>query len=253
MLDLQQENHTMTIPTAVFDRIVAGLRRFRSVLQAAKSRDIGGFDTEPIVADMLAEVFGFDKYVDITREHAARDRSCDLATKVDGELWSLVKVQPIGSALRDEHIRHVVDYATCRGVDWVVLTNGQYWRVFNVSLSTPSVPELVLDLDVLAILPDDEAAIRSLFVFSKEGIERSTLAGLSKRARSRNRFNLAAILLGDAVLETIGSEVRRLSPGVEISAGEIKETLVHEVLKREVIEGDNAAEARRHVVGNARW
>jgi hypothetical protein len=241
------EMHTMEIPKHVSDRLASGLRRFQPVLHAAKSRDVGECDTAMIVTDMLAEVFGYAKYDDITREHPGRGKTCDLAMKIGGEIQSLIKVKPIGSELRDDHLEHTLDYATHRGVEWVVLTNGQHWKAFSVSLSTPTCMEIFLDLDVLAIAPHDEAAIASLFLLAKEGIEPSSLAARGERSRARSRFNLAAIVLSAPVIGTIGSEVSRLFPGVEMSGEEIREKLVYEVLKRDVLDGDKASEARRLV------
>jgi hypothetical protein len=52
----------MPIPKKVADRLAAGLKRFKPVLESAKDRDVNESDTSLIVTDMLAEVFGFDKY-----------------------------------------------------------------------------------------------------------------------------------------------------------------------------------------------
>ena len=49
------------------------------------------------------------------------------------------------------------------------------------------------------------------------------------------------------MLEVIRRELRRISPGVKIDTGEIKQVLLHEVLKREVVEGDKADEAKRQI------
>jgi len=54
-------------------------------------------------------------------------------------------------------------------------------------------------------------------------------------------------VLSAPVIGTIGSEVSRLFPGVEMSGEEIREKLVYEVLKRDVLDGDKASEARRLV------
>ena len=83
----------MAIPKKVADRVSAGLKRFKPVLESAKTRDVNESDTSMIVTDMLADVFGFDKYNDITREYAIRGTYCDLATKIDGKLQTLIEVK----------------------------------------------------------------------------------------------------------------------------------------------------------------
>lgn len=237
----------MPVPKKVADRLAAGLKRFKPVLESAKSRDVNESDTSMIVTDMLAEVFGFDKYAEVTREYAIRGTYCDLATKIDGKLQTLIEVKPIGIDLRENHVKQAVDYAANQGVEWVILTNGQYWKVFSVSFSKPISADLVLDLDILALQPNDEDAHEDLFLLSKEGIQRSGLDAYNDQLRVRSKFNLAAIILSDTILHAIRRELKRIAPDVRISVEEIKDALGHEVIKRDVIEGDKATEAQRLV------
>jgi predicted type IV restriction endonuclease len=237
----------MPIPKKVADRIAAGLKRFKPVLEAAKARDVNESDTSMIVTDMLAEVFGFDKYSEVTREYAIRGTFCDLATKIEGQLQTLIEVKAIGLGLRENHIKQAVDYAANQGVEWVTLTNGVHWKVFSVSFSKPISADLVLDLDLLSMSPSDEDAIEDLFLLSKEGIQRSGLDAYNDQLKVRNKFNLAALIMSDPILHTIRRELKRISPDVRISVEEIKAALAHEVIKRDAIEGEKATEAERLV------
>lgn len=237
----------MAIPKKVADRLSAGLKRFKPVLDSAKTRDVNESDTSMIVTDMLADVFGFDKYNEITREYAIRGTYCDLATKIDGKLQTLIEVKAIGVPLRENHIKQAVDYAANQGVEWVVLTNGQVWKVFSVSFSKPISADLVLELDMLALNHNDDDAHEDLFLLSKEGVQRSGLDAYNDQLRVRSRFNLAAIIMSDPILHAIRRELKRLSPDVRISVDEIREALSHEVIKRDTIEGEKAAEAQKMV------
>lgn len=60
------------VPKRVAERLVAGIKRYQPILAAARSRDVGESDTVTIVKDMLADVFGYDKYADVTSEYAIR-------------------------------------------------------------------------------------------------------------------------------------------------------------------------------------
>jgi predicted type IV restriction endonuclease len=235
------------IPKKVSDRLAAGLKRFKPVLEAAKDRDVNESDTSMIVTDMLAEIFGFDKYAEVTREYAIRGTYCDLATKIDGQLQTLIEVKAIGIGLRENHVKQAVDYAANQGVEWVMLTNGVNWKVFSVSFSKPISADLVLDLDILDMSPSDADAIEDLFLLSKEGIQRSGLDAYNDQLKVRNKFNLAALILSDSILHTIRRELKRISPDVRISVEEIKAALSHEVIKRDAIEGEKATEAQRLV------
>lgn len=57
-----------SIPKKVVERLIAGIKHFQPILLAAKSRDVGEADTVTIVKDMLADVFGYDKYAEVTSE-----------------------------------------------------------------------------------------------------------------------------------------------------------------------------------------
>src|SRR5690606_26386826 len=107
------------------------------ILAAVKSRDIGEADTVTIVKDLLADVFGYDKYAELTSEYSIRGTFCDLATKIDGALQTLIEVKAIGLELKDHHVKQAIDYAANQGVDWVLLTNGVQWRVYHVIFAKP--------------------------------------------------------------------------------------------------------------------
>ena len=61
-----------SIPKKVAERLVGGIKRFQPILSAARARDVGESDTVTIVKDMLADVFGYDKYSEVTSEFAIR-------------------------------------------------------------------------------------------------------------------------------------------------------------------------------------
>lgn len=240
----------MTIPKKVATRLADGLKKFKPVVESAKDRDVNESDTSMIVTDMLADVFGFDKYTEVTREYAIRGTYCDLATKVEGKLQTLIEVKAIGVDLKDNHTKQAVDYAANQGVEWVMLTNGNTWKVYSVSFSKPISADLVLDFDILDLAPNDTDAIEALFLLSKEGIQKSGLDAYNDQLRVRNKFNLAALVLSDSVLHVIRRELKRIAPDVRISVEQIKDSLTHEVLKREVTEGESAAEAVK-LIGKA--
>src|SRR4051794_15821756 len=120
------------VPTKVAARIAGGLKRFQPIVASAKARDVNESDTVVIVADILQEVFGYDKYSEITSEHLIRGTYCDLAVKVDGALAFLVEVKAIGLELKESFVKQAVDYAANQGIEWVVLTNAITWRAFRI-------------------------------------------------------------------------------------------------------------------------
>lgn len=235
------------VPNRIAERLVAGLKRFQPVLLAAKSRDVGESDTVTIVVDMLADIFGYDKYSEITSEYAIRGTFCDLATKIEGALQSLIEVKAIGLELKDTHVKQVVDYAANQGVEWVVLTNGVSWRFYKVAFTKPIDHELVVDIDFCNLNSKSEKDIEELFLFCKEGWVKSVLGDYHSQRQALSRFFLGAMVLTDPVLEVIRRELRRVAPDVKISLEAIKAVITEEVIKREVMEGDKADEARKKI------
>jgi len=117
-----------TVPSRAAERIASNLKKFQPIVQSAKQRDVNESDTVIIVTDMLSELFGYEKYGDITSEIAVRGTYCDLATKLDGHVQCLIEVKAAGTELKESHTKQAVDYAANQGVDWVVLTNAVQWK-----------------------------------------------------------------------------------------------------------------------------
>jgi len=240
----------VAIPAKVIDRLSSGLKRFQPILSSARSRDVNESDTSMIVTDMLAEVFGYDKYKEVTRELCIRGTHCDIATRIDGKLQVLIEVKAVGLELKDGHIRQAVDYAANEGIEWVALTNGVCWRVFKVIFAKPIDAELILDIDLLSLNPKSRANLDSLFLLTRESMLKSGLEAYRDHLQATNKFYLAAIVLTDPVLEVIRRELRRLSD-VKVDIDALRSALREEVLKREVIDGEKADQAQRKVIRSA--
>jgi hypothetical protein len=72
------------VPSKVAVRLSQAIKRFQPIIASAKSRDANESDTVIVVTDMFSEVFGYDKYSQITSECSIRRTWCDLAIKMDG-------------------------------------------------------------------------------------------------------------------------------------------------------------------------
>ncbi|WP_096671206.1 type I restriction enzyme HsdR N-terminal domain-containing protein [Polaromonas sp. AET17H-212] len=237
----------MAIPKKVTERLIAGIKRYQPILVAAKMRDVGEADTVTIVKDMLADVFGYDKYAEVTSEFAIRGTYCDLATKIDGVLQTLIEVKAVGLELKENHVKQAVDYAANQGVDWVLLTNGMCWRVYRMIFAKPIDQELVVDIDFSSLNARSEADIELLYLWCKEGWQRSALGEYHTQKQALSRFFVGAMLQTDPVLDVIRRELRRVSPDVRIESEQIRSVIVNEVIKRDVLEGEKAEEAKKKI------
>ena len=234
------------IPKKVSERLGKSTRTFQRILKAAKDRDINESDTVTIVTDMLERVFGFDKYAEITSEQAIRGTYCDLAVRLNDSVKYLIEVKAIGLDLKESHLRQAIGYGANHGVPWIVLTNGIEWRVHKLAFEKPIRCEQVLGFDFLTLSPRRAEHQELLFLLSKEGLASAAIEEFHEHVQVVNRFVIAAIIHSDPVVGVIRREVRRLAPGTKVSAAEIQE-LLPDVLKRDVVEGEEAKKAEKHV------
>src|ERR1051325_4331546 len=235
------------VPSKVASRLSAAIKRFQSIIASAKSRDANESDTVIIVTDMLSEVFGYDRYSEITSECSIRGTWCDLAIKIEGAFEYLIEVKAIGLDLKDSYTKQAVDYSANQGTDWVILTNAEIWRVYKVTFAKPIVSDLVLEINFSQINPKKNSDIELVYNLTREGWMKSALGDYQAQQQALSRFFMGALVLSQPVLEIIRRELRRISPDVRIDVDQIKSVLMTSVLKREVVESEKADEARKKI------
>lgn len=235
------------IPKKVSDRFVKQVGKFQKVLKNASSNDINEADTVTIVADILANVFGFDKYTDITKEYAIRNTYCDLAIKIENEVKYLLEVKSISVDLKENHLKQAVDYGAHEGIQWVILTNGLIWQGYNILLKQTVEYEKIFEIDFLNINPRKNQDQELLFVLAKEGLNKDAISVYRERVQSVNRYILTAILFNQPTLEMFRRELRKLSPGLKVDIAEIENIFKNEIVKRNVIEEDAFSEAQKRI------
>ena len=236
-----------TIANKVKDRLTAGIKRFIPILNSAKTRDVNESDTVIIITDMLGEVFGFDKYSEITSEYVIRGTFVDLAIKIDGKLQLLIEVKAIGLDLKEAYVKQSVDYAANLGIEWVILTSGAKWQIYKVTFGKPIGQELVLEIDFMNLNTKSANDLDNLYLLTKEGLGKSMLGDYHTQRQALSRFFIGAVVLSDPVLDVIRRELRKMSPDVKIDNEQIKEVVLQEIFKRDVVEGEKAEEARRKI------
>lgn len=235
------------VPKKVVDRLLKEVPKFQKVLQSAKDRDINESDTVAIITDVLADVFGFDKYAEVTSEFCIRNTFCDLAIKVGDKVQFLIEVKAIGLSLKENHLRQAINYGANQGIPWVVLTNGISWEIYRIRFEKPIEAEAVCSLDLLGVNPRKAEDQERLFLLCKEGLSKAAMDEFAQKVQSVNRFVIGAIIISEPVVSMIRKELRRLATGLKVENGEIGEILRSEVIKREVIEGDAAVKAKAQI------
>lgn len=235
------------IPAKVETRIKDSLKRFQPILSSALARDVNESDTASIVTDLLGEVYGYDKYHEVTSEHMIRGTYCDLAVTIEGKLCILIEIKAIGLDLKDKHLRQAANYAANQGCEWVALTNGIVWQIYKMEFGQHIREDLVMEYNLLELNPRLTSTAELLYPLTREGVVKSALSDYYAQKQATSRFVLGALIMSDPVIGVIKRELKKVSPGVKVGNDEIKDLIQREVLKREVTEGDKSAEACKKV------
>lgn len=237
----------MAVPNRVKDRLISGLKRMLPVVAAQRIRDVSEADTVTMVKDLLADVFGYDKYVELTSEYSIRGTYCDLAVKLNDKLVQLIEVKSVGTALDDRHVKQAIDYAANQGVEWVILTNAMTWRLYQVMFAKPIDKRLLAEIELSMVDLKKEACVEQLYLLTKEGFAKGAHIELRDRQDATSRYVVAALLTeNSAVVGAIRRELRRVVD-VLVDDDEIHKVLREEVIKRDAMEGPDAEAAVRRV------
>jgi hypothetical protein len=237
----------MAVSSKVSARITLQMKRYQAILLAIQKRDVSEADTVTVINDILADVCGYDKYHQVTSQYAIRGTFVDLAVKVDEDIRFLIEVKAIGIELKDIHVKQAIDYAANQGIEWVILTNGAVWRVYKVHFGQPIEKILVCEVDVLKSSAKSDDIIECFGNLSKEGFSKGTMAELLHQKQVTNKFTVAAMLLSDEVLDGLRKEIRRLGSGVRVDIEYLRNLLSEDVIKRDLIDGDEAKAAAQNV------
>lgn len=239
----QQGRGEMPIAKKALDRISEGVKRYRTILAQAKKRDVSESDTVVIIGDMLADVLGYEKYIEVSTEFAIKGTYVDLAVKVGKEVYFLVEAKAIGVELKDIHVRQVVDYGANQGVEWAVVTNGIVWRVYRIEFKKPISHSLIAEVNLLDADSKDAGVAEFFSNLCKEGFAKSQMEEFYEQHQATNSHTLAAVLLSDQMLNHLRLGLRRLFPNVNVDAKSLASSLRNEVLKRELVEGEDSLAA----------
>ena len=245
----------VNVNTKIKERITKGVKKFQPVLLKAHAADVNESDTVTIITDMLCEIFGYDKYENITSEFAIKKTYCDLAIKLQDKIPFLIECKAISLELKEDYIRQATNYAADAGIEWVILTNGILWKVYHITFGKPVDKELVYEFNMCELNTKRQADIELLYYLCIESFaqnSKATLDDLRAQKQIINRFIIGQIILTDMGIDSIRKCVKKIYPDLKVTNDEIFGIVYNEIFKREVIESDNAAEAKKTVAKQER-
>ena len=168
-------------------------------------------NTRIIVNEILVLALGYDKFDNLTAEYLVKGDFADIGIRINKQLVAFVEIKRIKQDLKPAHLRQVESYALKEGVDWAILTNGNHWQVYHISVQPNQKSELTLVFEVNLL---DEAQKPKekqdlLFHISIEGISKGKLDALWKTREATSPSTITSALLSEAVLDAIKREVRK--------------------------------------------
>lgn len=235
----------MKVTKKAEERIISAVGKFQPIIKRAHALDLNESDTVTIISDILSEVLGYDKYVEVTSELAIRGMFCDLAVKVGGRFEYLIECKAIGTELKDNHLRQAVGYGSNKGISWVILTNCIDWQIYRIRFEQPISWDLVARFNLLEENSKSPQLIEKLFMISKEGTEKKVRDEVYEKTQCVNRFIIGAVIASQPVVQLVRKELRKIADGVNVSEEEVLKIIKEECLRRDLTEGDEALAANK--------
>jgi hypothetical protein len=238
---------SIKIPAKVQARIAQQLKKYQATVIDARKRDINEADTAHLAMDILCDVFGYKKIEEITSERAIKGTFADLAVKVGNAFRFIVEVKAINIELKEVHVTQVVNYAANLPADWVVLTNGVRWQAYKVNFNKPIAGTLVLDVDLCTSNLKDQDIFDLFGGLSREVFTPDSMSQMFKAKQAMNKYSIAQLLLSDPVVAMVRRELRKLADGLNPDIDDVRGLIKDQVIKRELIEADEAKVAAKAV------
>lgn len=188
--------------------ITDGLKKFTKTIQLAKEKSLNESDTSNIIFDMMGEIFGYDKFFDLTSEHKIKGQYCDYAVKIKDKIIFLMEVKAVGVDLNENHIFQASSYAGNEGIKRLVLTNLRRRQLYYLSFGQKIEKDLILDIDILSEkkLPE---VIKKLQYLHKESFEKKLVDKALSQKLALSEKNIKKILLWEKFVKLLQSEIKK--------------------------------------------
>ena len=144
----------------------------RGRITAYSPQGIGEQNTKAGLIAPVLRSLGWDiedlREVHMEYKPRASDKPVDYALLLNGQPRMFVEAKALGQNLDDRRwANQIMGYAAVAGVQWVVLTNGDEYRIYNAHAGVPVEEKLFRRVFVTA---DDGVALETLALLSKESV-----------------------------------------------------------------------------------
>lgn len=235
------------IPKKVLERFSKSISKFQKSIKTARDKDVNESDTVSIINSMLEGIFGYENIVDLTSELSIKGTYCDLAIKINDKVQYLIECKAIGLKLKEDHIGQAVNYGANKGIPWVILTNAIEWHLYKIRFEQPINFDHVMSINFDQINPRNNRDMELLYILTKEALGKNAREIFFNKIENVNKFIIGNLVLNENIMWLIKKELRKFAPDVHIETNDILEILKNDIIKREILEGDEAKLAKQKI------
>lgn len=219
-------------------RIKNGLSRMNRIIEKGKSEGYNEADTRKIVTDVLTRYLGWDQFDNITAEQMIGSRYADFVIRQEGEQIAVIEVKQIGLKLKDTHLNQARQYATDEGIEWIVLTNGDTWKVYRNILDN-GIPVAKPVFTTTLSDKDEKPAQKTqlLYLLSEESYRKHEIEDYFDKKFALSGENLSAYILSDEVLNKLRIALKN-GTGQKLTNHEIALALVEHLFNDSLLTED---------------
>ncbi|MFX0140740.1 MAG: type I restriction enzyme HsdR N-terminal domain-containing protein [Candidatus Hodarchaeota archaeon] len=195
------------------------LKTYSEIFNVAQEEGKKEADVVMYVVEFFKDALCYDVFKEISKEYQVKEKYCDVAIKIRGQVELIVEVKQPGIRLADRHIDQAENYAMKSGTKWVLLTNGVEWKLFHVSFTEEEGIErsTVFRTDFSKSFqqkPDE--VIEKFKLLHKKNFIKGELEKYWKKKTLLIPLSLSKALFTESVLNALKREVNR---GAEVRAG----------------------------------
>jgi predicted type IV restriction endonuclease len=220
-------------------RIKENVSAIRSQCKKGIKTNMGEADTRAIVRRVLIDCLGWDEFSDVTQEEAVKGGYCDYMVRHEGRPYFVVEVKKVSGGLRESHLMQASAYAQNKGLQWVLLTNGDEWQAYNLyyvkKRGANPLPELfhVFTTSFTDTNIPAPERIELLYLLSKEACKKNELGAYHERLQALSPQNLVSRILRKDVIDRIRIGIKN-DIDYKIENAELAERLL-EVFRDEAV------------------
>lgn len=205
--------------------LAEAIKTVRQRINRYQGKEVNEQNTKTALIDPVLRALGWDvgDLDEVQQEYKRRknDKPVDYALLLLRTPKLFVEAKALGKSLDDRKwANQIMGYATVAGVEWVVITNGDEYRIYNALAHVPVEEKLFRTVS----LADPEAPVEhTLSLLSKEGLNGNDLEHLWEAHFVDRQMKVALDELFSP--DTDPSFVRLLKKKVDLPANDIKASL----------------------------